>query len=98
LDILWKIVGRTLHSDTDLSSWNNLLGIVQSTKDSSSDIFDDSFKLNEVTLIAEICAALVPGIGWKKGTISSNDLIGEETQEFDYFHQYMEDAVIKFFT
>ena len=58
-----KIGGGTFCSDSDLFSRDNLFGIIETIKDFSSDVFNDSFELNGVTFIAEIGATLVPGVG-----------------------------------
>jgi hypothetical protein len=69
LDILWKVGRTALHSDTDLFSWDDPLGVVEAIEDSSMDIFDDTRELDRVTRTAEIGAALVPGTDGKKGPI-----------------------------
>ena len=62
------------------------------------DGFDDAFELDKLTLTREIGAALVPGIGGKKGSIGGKYPIGEKPQEFCDFYQHMEDLVVALFS
>ena len=57
-------------------------------------IFNDPFKLNEITFFAEVCTTPIPGIGMKKSPIGRNDFVGDKPQELNNFHKDMEYRII----
>jgi len=62
------------------------------------DVFDESFELDGLTRIAEVGAALVPGIGGKEGAIDGDDLIREKAEQFGNLHKQVEDLVVESFS
>jgi len=69
--------GRAICPDADFLADEDSMRISETVKDPVSDVFDDSFEFNKLTLITEICATLVPGICREKSAIGSQDLKGE---------------------
>jgi len=79
LNIRGKPGRRAVCPDVDFLADNDSGRISEAVNDSLSDVIDDAFELDELTLLTEIGAAFVPGIGGEKGPVGSHDLIGEET-------------------
>ena len=96
-DILWKVEGRTWSLDADLFTRNNSFGCGQPPSDSLLHIFDNPLELDGITVLTEVGAALIPGIGWKKCTVGGNDFIGEKPQVFSDVHQDVEDVIVQIF-
>ena len=97
-DIRRKPGRRAVNPDTDFLPDDDLGRISKAIRNSLTDVFDDAFKLDKLTVTTEVGAALVPGVGREKGAIGSKNLIGEETKAFSDFHQDMKNVVIEFFT
>ena len=70
---------RALCSDADFLADENSSRISKAIKDFLSDVLDDTLELDAVTLLTEIGASFIPGIGGKKGAVGRQDLKGEET-------------------
>jgi hypothetical protein len=71
---------------------------LQFIEDSSSDIFDEALELDGLTLLAEVSAALVVGVGRKEGTIGGKDGKREEAEEADDLYQDLRDFDIEAFS
>jgi hypothetical protein len=54
---------RAWQFDTDVFTWDNFFGILESVKDSVADIFDNPLKFDKLAFGAKIGAALIPGVG-----------------------------------
>ncbi len=93
-DIWRESVGRAVCPDTDFFAHDNFTGISEAIKDALSHVIDDTSELDVLAVFAEIGAAFVPGIGWKKGAVDSQDFKGDETQKLSDFHEGMEDTVV----
>jgi hypothetical protein len=71
---------------------------LQFIEDSSSDIVDKAFEFDGLTLLAEVSAALVVGVGGKEGAIGGEDSEGEKAKEADDLNQDLRDFDIEFFS
>jgi len=71
---------------------------LQFIEDSSSDIFDKAFEFDGLTLLAEVSAALVVGVGGEEGAIGGEDAKREKAKEADDLNQDLRDFDIEFFS
>ena len=78
LNIRGESVRRAVCPDADFLADEDSSRISEAIKDSLSDVTNDALELDELTLLAEIGAALIPGIGGEKGAVGSYDIEGEE--------------------
>ena len=77
-DIRGKPVGRAVCPDADFFAHDNFARISEAVKDALSDVIDDTSELDVLTDFAEIGATFVPGIGWEKGAVGSQDFKGNK--------------------
>jgi hypothetical protein len=71
---------------------------LQFIEDSSSDIFDEAFEFDGLTLLAEVSAALVMRVRGEEGTVGREDFKGEKAKEADDLNQDLRDFDIEFFS
>jgi hypothetical protein len=88
---------RALCEYANLFSGDKSCWISKTVKDSLPDITNDAFELDGLAFLAEIGAALVPGICGEEGPISGDDLKREKTQEIGDAHEGMKNPVVQGF-
>ena len=64
-------------------------------EDSSSDIFDEAFELDGLTLLAEVSTAVVVRVGRKEGAVGGEDGKGEKAEEANDLDQDLRDFDIE---
>jgi len=64
--------------DADFFAHDNFARIGEAVKDALSNVIDDTSELDVLTVFAEIGAAFVPGIGWEKSAVGSQDFKGNK--------------------
>lgn len=90
--------GRAVRLDSDFLADDNSGRISKAIKDSLVDVVDDTFELDALALLAKVGAAFVPGVGREKGSVGSDDLIGDKPEQFNDLNEDMENTVIEFLT
>ena len=75
LNIRGKPGRRAVYLDANFLVDNDSGRISEAVNDPLPDVIDDAFELDELTLLTEIGAAFVPGIGGEKSAIGGKDLI-----------------------
>jgi hypothetical protein len=88
---------RAICFDADFLADGDSSRISESIKNSVSNVIDDTAELDELAVLTEIGASFISGVGGEKGAIGSQDLKGEETQQFGDLHEGMEDTVVQGF-
>ena len=78
LDVFGESGGRAIDSDLDVSAQGHSLGVLQFIEDSSSDVFDEAFKLDGMTFFTEVSAAFIVGVRREEGAIGGEDAKGEK--------------------
>ena len=77
-DIWGKPVGRAVCPDADFFAHDNFARISKAVKDALFNVIDDTSELDVLTVFAEIGATFVPGIGWEKSAVGSQDFKGNK--------------------
>ena len=90
--------GGAIDTDVDLSAEGEALGFLQFIEDSSADIFDEALELDGGTLVAEVGAALVVGVGREEGAIGGEDGKGEEAEEVNDLNEDLGDFDVEGFS
>jgi len=70
--------------------------MVHPIEDPSADIVDNADELDAVTFFFEPGATLVSGVGGKEGSIGSDYLVGDKSEQLDDLHQDVKYPVVKF--
>jgi len=96
--VLGESGGRAFDFDADIFAGDDVCWVLKSIGDSAPDVVDDAFELDELAVRAEIGAAFVTGVGGEKGSVGSDDLVGDKPEQFDDLNEDMEDTVIQFLT
>ena len=77
-DVFGEAGGGAIDSDLDVPAQGDPFGLFEFIEDSSSDVFDEAFKLDGMTLFTEVGAALIVGIRGEEGPIGREDAKGEK--------------------
>ena len=87
LGMIGKSPGGTLDLYPDVFEERLPVRMVHPIEDPSADIVDNADELDAVTFFFEPGATLVSGVGGKEGSIGSDYLVGDKSEQLDDLHQ-----------